>query len=149
MLEFLDTFDVGGEKDGKVTEGEFINYYTNIGANIDNEDYFELMIRNAWHISGGEGAAANSANRRVLVTHNDGTQSVEEIKHDLGVKADDKDEMVKRLKAQGVDVSGVSIAYGDKGKPDKKGKPGAKAPELPGGRKVNPSFRSTFSLAHG
>jgi hypothetical protein len=32
------------------------------------------MIRNAWHISGGEGQAANSANLRVLVTHADGTQ---------------------------------------------------------------------------
>ena len=37
--EFLDTFDVGGVKDGMVTMQEFINY---------NEDYFELMIRNAW-----------------------------------------------------------------------------------------------------
>ena len=116
LLEFLDTFDVGGVKDGKVTEEEFINYYTNIGANIDNEDYFELMIRNAWHISGGKGAAANSANRRVLVTHSDGTQSVEEIKNDLGIKADDDDEMVRRLKGQGVDVSGISkFGGGDDG----------------------------------
>ena len=47
MREFLDTFDVGGIKDGVVTRKEFENYYTNLGANIDNEDYFELMIRNA------------------------------------------------------------------------------------------------------
>ena len=86
--------------------------------------------------------------RRVLVTHSDGSQSVEEITHDLGVKADDKDEMVKRLKAQGIDVSGVSIAYGDKGKPDKGDKKGAAPPTLSGGRKANPSFQSSFSLAH-
>jgi Ca2+-binding EF-hand superfamily protein len=79
--EFLDTFDVGGVHDGKVTLQEFVNYYTNIGANIDNEDYFELMIRNAWHISGGEGVASNTANRRVLVTKSDGSQSIEEIKN--------------------------------------------------------------------
>ena len=36
----------------------------------------------------------------------DGTQSVQEIKDDLGIAADDKDEMVRRLMAQGVDVSG-------------------------------------------
>ena len=106
------------------------------------------MIRNTWHISGGTGWCANSANRRVLVTHSDGSQSVEEITHDLGVKADDKDEMVKRLKAQGIDVSGVSIAYGDKGKPDKGDKKGAAPPTLSGGRKANPSFQSSFSLAH-
>ena len=80
LEEFLDTFEVGGEKDGKVTEDEFINYYTNLGVSIDNDDYFELMIRNAWHMSGGEGWCANTANKRVLVTHSDGSQSVEEIK---------------------------------------------------------------------
>ncbi len=38
------------------------------------------MIRNAWRISGGEGWCANSSCRRVLVTHNDGRQTVQEIK---------------------------------------------------------------------
>lgn len=146
--EFLDTFDVGGEKDGLVTKDEFCNYYNNVSSSIDNDDYFELMIRNTWHISGGEGWCANSSNRRVLVTHSDGSQSVEEIKKDLGIKADDKDEMVRRLKNQGVDVSGISLAYGpDKGKKKKEGRPGTAPPTL-SGRKVNPSFQSTFSLAH-
>lgn len=48
LLEMLESFDVGGEKDGKVTKKEFQNYYSNISASIDNDDYFELMIRNAW-----------------------------------------------------------------------------------------------------
>ncbi|CAN0407894.1 unnamed protein product, partial [Ectocarpus fasciculatus] len=108
LEEFLDTFDVGGEKDGKVTRNEFENYYTNIGANIDNDDYFELMIRNAWHISGGEGWSANTANRRVLVTHADGRQTVEEIKDDLGLKPSDKASMMARLRAQGIDCLDVS-----------------------------------------
>ncbi len=77
--EFLDTFD-GDEKDGKVTPAEFCQYYGNVSSSIDNDDYFELMIRNAWHISGGEGWCANSSCRRVLVTHKDGRQTVEEIK---------------------------------------------------------------------
>ena len=111
--EFLDTFDVGGVHDGKVTLGEFVNYYTNLGANIDNDDYFELMIRNAWHISGGEGAAANSANRRVLVTRADGSEYVEEIQNDLGLRADDKAGMMERLRAQGVNnASSISIFDG-------------------------------------
>jgi Ca2+-binding EF-hand superfamily protein len=112
LEEFLDTFDVGGEKDGKVSRTEFENYYTNIGANIDNDDYFELMIRNAWHISGGEGWSANSANRRVLVTHADGRQTVEEIKDDLGLKADDKAGMMARLRAQGVNAANISLHDG-------------------------------------
>ena len=111
LREFLDTFDVGGVVDGKVTRPEFENYYSNISASIDDDDYFELMIRNAWHISGGEGAAANSANRRVLVTAADGSQSVQEIRDDLGLKADDKVGMMARLRAQGVDAANVSL-YG-------------------------------------
>lgn len=51
-----------------------------MSASIDEDDYFELMIRNAWHISGGEGWCANSSCRRVLATHEDGRQTVEEIK---------------------------------------------------------------------
>lgn len=80
LREFLEVFEVGGVKDGKLTFDEFVNYYGNISASIDLDDYFELMIRNAWHISGGEGWCANSSNRRVLVTHKDGRQTVEEIK---------------------------------------------------------------------
>jgi Ca2+-binding EF-hand superfamily protein len=116
LTEFLDTFDVGGVKDGMVTQQEFINYYTNLGASIDNEDYFELMIRNAWHISGGEGWSANSSNKRVLVTHQDGHQTVEEIKDDLGMKANDKDGVISRLKSQGIDVLSVSFNDGIKEK---------------------------------
>ena len=40
-----------------------------MGGNIDSDKYFELMIRNAWHISGGTGQAANTSCRRVLVIH--------------------------------------------------------------------------------
>merc|ERR1711871_1312705 len=127
LREFLDTFDVGGEVDGKVTRQEFMNYYHNLSASIDNEDYFELMIRNAWHISGGEGQAANTANRRVLVTGNDGKQYVEEIQHDLGLKADDKAGMMSRLKTQG-DLYASSISlFGGVDQVDKK-PVGAKAP---------------------
>lgn len=122
--EFLDTFDVGGVHDGKVTQQEFVNYYSNIGGSIDSDDYFELMIRNAWHMSGGEGWSANTANRRVLVTNSDGSQSVEEIKDDLGLKADDKVGMLSRLKSQGVMAAQIDL-YGsvDNTTPSGKSKP--------------------------
>lgn len=106
--EFLDTFD-GGEKDGKVTPDEFIKYYSNVSASIDDDDYFELMMRNAWHISGGEGWSANSTCRRVLVTHPDGHQTVEEIQNDLGIRADDKDAMLDRLREQGINAVSIDL----------------------------------------
>jgi Ca2+-binding EF-hand superfamily protein/riboflavin synthase len=107
LREFLDTFDCG-EKDGKVSPAEFCKYYSQVSASIDDDDYFELMIRNAWHISGGEGVCANTTCRRVLVTHSDGRQTVEEIKNDLGVDPTDTDAMMKNLQAQGLsDVDGM------------------------------------------
>ena len=61
---FLDNFDVGGTHDGKVTDKEFFTYYENVSISIDDDDYFELMIRNAWHLSGGEGWSANTFNNQ-------------------------------------------------------------------------------------
>ena len=108
LQEFLDTFD--GNKDGSVTPQEFIKYYENVSSSIDDDDYFELMIRNAWHISGGEGWCANSSCRRVLVTHTDGHQTVEEIKNDIGIKETDLASMIANLAAQGItDVASVEL----------------------------------------
>jgi calcyphosin len=46
LKEFLDAFVVGGMKpDGLISLKQFEDYYANIGACIDSDDYFELMIR--------------------------------------------------------------------------------------------------------
>jgi hypothetical protein len=29
---------------------EFIEYYNNISCSIDNDEYFDVMIRNAWNL---------------------------------------------------------------------------------------------------
>ena len=69
------------------------------------------MMRNAWHISGGEGQMANTTCRRVLVIHGDGSQEVCEIENDLGLDADDIQGMIDRLTAQGVqDIKSISLA---------------------------------------
>ncbi len=63
LTEFLETFEqhhnmaMGSKADGKVTLEEFIEYYTNISANIDNDAYFDLMMTNAWSLDGGANAA--------------------------------------------------------------------------------------------
>ena len=48
---FLDSFVGGTEVDGKVTLNEFVNYYTNVGAAIDNDNYFDLLVRNVWGVT--------------------------------------------------------------------------------------------------
>jgi hypothetical protein len=47
-----------------------------VSASIDGDDYFELTIRNAWHLDGGEGACANTTIPRELVIGKDGSQKV-------------------------------------------------------------------------
>jgi len=57
LSEFLDTFELHHslkhpeDKDRKITLKEFEEYYTNVGATIENDQYFELMITNAWNLN--------------------------------------------------------------------------------------------------
>jgi Ca2+-binding EF-hand superfamily protein len=60
LLEFLETFEThhsirnNGAPDHVVTKEEFEEYYSNISASIDNDQYFELMMNNAWKINDGD-----------------------------------------------------------------------------------------------
>eukprot|EP01006_Ploeotia_vitrea_P000653 TRINITY_DN103415_c0_g1_i1.p1 TRINITY_DN103415_c0_g1~~TRINITY_DN103415_c0_g1_i1.p1 ORF type:complete len:564 (-),score=63.52 TRINITY_DN103415_c0_g1_i1:59-1675(-) len=108
LLEFSTAWDKN--EDGTVTKPEFIDYYTDLSVNIDHDDYFELMVRNAWHISGGEGWSENTTCRRVLVVHTDGSQTVEEVKDDLGIEAEDLDAIRANLMAQGIrDIKKIQL----------------------------------------
>ena len=100
LEEFLSTFDVGGEVSGKVTLPEFTSYYANLSANIDNDDYFELMLCGAWHVDHhARGAPINNAQpSRVLITRADGSHYIEESVRD--------DESRGFMAADDVDVSG-------------------------------------------
>ena len=57
-MEFLETFEMHhniknpGSRDGIVTFEEFTEYYTNVSASIDRDDYFALMMNNSWNLSG-------------------------------------------------------------------------------------------------
>lgn len=56
--EFLDTFEIHfaqsnqGARDGKVSIEEWVEYYNNISMSIDNDEYFKLMMTNAWNLDG-------------------------------------------------------------------------------------------------
>jgi len=54
MEQFIQVWETH-KKDGIVTLEEFEDYYKDISASIDSDDYFELVIRKAWKIAGGEG----------------------------------------------------------------------------------------------
>jgi len=86
MRQFMKHFDAN--LDGQITMDEFVENYQWVSASIDNDDYFELMMRNAWHITGGDGWCQNTSNLRVLVKHSNGGDEVVEVKHDLGLPHD-------------------------------------------------------------
>lgn len=54
--EFMETFQLHaalkgkGVKDREITREEFQEYYENISASIDRDDYFELVMNNAWKL---------------------------------------------------------------------------------------------------
>ena len=111
MREFMGQWE-DTDGDGAVSYKEFEDYYKGVSASIDGDDYFELMMRNAWRIAGGEGAAANTANKRVLVTNRDGSQSVQTIKNELGMRPGDKEDARRRLAEQGIDAADIGMHAG-------------------------------------
>ena len=50
LTTFLNKFEENGATDGIVTKEEFIDYYAGVSASIDDDMYFDLVMRQAWHI---------------------------------------------------------------------------------------------------
>ena len=54
--EFIETFEMHhgttkGRRDKRVTREEFLEYYNNISCSIDSDEYFEVMMNNAWKLT--------------------------------------------------------------------------------------------------
>jgi len=66
--DFLDTFEqhhalITGDfkqRDSQVTFEEFAEYYSNISCSIDDDRYFEQMIKTAWNLEGTAGTQQKS-----------------------------------------------------------------------------------------
>jgi calcyphosin len=64
LFEFLDTFEahhsdcVEDKRDGTVTKSEWLEYYNNVSMSIDSDEYFALMMNNAWNLDGSMDANA-------------------------------------------------------------------------------------------
>ena len=86
--EFLETFETHhnisdlARRDRRITPEEFEEYYLNVSASIDDDKYFELMMNNAWKLSGeaakqepwagqfsSKGFSANSKSTYIAINH--------------------------------------------------------------------------------
>ena len=57
--DFLDSFEVGGEVEGCVTRAEFIDYFSNVAAALDNDEVFCTIITGTWLGGQAEGLLAS------------------------------------------------------------------------------------------
>ena len=68
LQEFLETFETAhnmrnnNAPDHIVTKDEFMEYYNNVSASIDGDDYFGVMINNAWNLDGSRTVAKGWSN---------------------------------------------------------------------------------------
>eukprot|EP01105_Mastigella_eilhardi_P005260 TRINITY_DN17000_c0_g1_i1.p1 TRINITY_DN17000_c0_g1~~TRINITY_DN17000_c0_g1_i1.p1 ORF type:complete len:210 (+),score=77.93 TRINITY_DN17000_c0_g1_i1:22-630(+) len=51
FINGMEGFCGKGNRDHKVTLQEFTDYYTGVSSSIDREDYFALMMCQAWHMT--------------------------------------------------------------------------------------------------
>lgn len=102
MRQFMAHWDKNG--DDTVEWREFLDYYKDLSAGVDSDDYFELMIRNAWHLRGGQGWAEETTCLRALVTFMNGEQRVVAIENDFGLSRAQASstELIRLLKNQGI-----------------------------------------------
>ena len=58
LSEFLETFEIhhnlinNDTPNHEVTLSEFLEYYNNVSASIDDDQYFEVMMDGSWNLSG-------------------------------------------------------------------------------------------------
>lgn len=92
----------------------FITFFGDGSFEIPADNDFELMMRNVWHLSGGNQRCANTSCQRVEVVHVTGRVTEEEIQNDLatyrytGPSAEDV--MVENLARQGItDIKSIRV----------------------------------------
>jgi hypothetical protein len=68
LQEFLETFETAhnmrnnNAPDHIVTREEFEEYYNNVSASVDTDDYFAVMMTNAWNLDGSRTVAKGWSN---------------------------------------------------------------------------------------
>ena len=77
VREFMTIWGKAG--DATITWEEFFEFYADIGASMNDDDEFELLIRNQWQLQGGAVTLSSTSRIRVMVLHKSGDWTIEEV----------------------------------------------------------------------
>ena len=96
---------------GHFTVSEFLDFCLGISLMIDDDELFELTVRNSWYSSArGVGLGNTSTVRRFNVAREDGGADTMEIRDDLSVQVFDKFSVTNKLQRRGIsDVMDIKI----------------------------------------
>ena len=83
MDGYIDAFGAAGGK--RISLLDFEEYYSRESLQYPTDAGFEGMIRSIWGVSAGESIASDaSTGQRILITHRDGSQTVEYVEEAIG-----------------------------------------------------------------
>merc|ERR1712134_201765 len=105
--DFMNSWDQ--EESDPVTYREFLEYYKDVSSAIEDDEYFEMLMRSTWHIVNELNLTNNGlASTKVLCTHADGRQTEEYVANDLGISRFDERQLKGALRRQGINAVRVS-----------------------------------------
>ena len=94
--DFLDTFEVTGEIHGRVSLGEFQEYYANVSSCCDSDDHFERVLRDVWRRATLD-SPAHSLDQSVQDTLSDRSKALVSQDDDFqSLNAQDDRELLRR-----------------------------------------------------
>lgn len=73
------------DRNAYIEPHHFLTFFGDASFEIGTDNEFELLLRNLWHLSGGNPRCANTSCQRVEVVHLTGRVTQEEIKNDLNI----------------------------------------------------------------
>ncbi|ORC92497.1 calcyphosin [Trypanosoma theileri] len=99
--------------DAYISFDTFLSFFKDASFEIDSDQEFEVLMRNIWHLSGGNGKSMNTSCRRVRVVHRNGRITFQEVKNDLDIRDNDPnitERIIANLASQGIkDVAKIEI----------------------------------------
>ena len=74
--DFSVQFNGHVEQDGKITYNDFLEYYKDLSATVDQDDFFIYMVRKSWNLDGDDDLVIQDSRNRRVVLKDEGSGEV-------------------------------------------------------------------------